>query len=115
MQQQDKQMKETNYTLKNCALFTHCKSKTKNKQVDNVTDLDVVIPMYNLIEYSNNYAKTLESLCQYHRYDPNGNITDSKSLKFKVRITGRNPADSNNKDIEIAVPLEYLSNISRTL
>ena len=49
------------------------------------------MPLYNLIEYSNNYAKTPGSLWQYNKDDPNDNVTDSESFKFKARITGRTP------------------------
>ena len=41
--------------FKNCAPFTNCISKINNTQIDNAEDINVVIPMYNLIEYSNNY------------------------------------------------------------
>ena len=71
--------------------------------------------MYNLIEYSNNYSKTSGSLWQYYRDDPNNNITQSESFKFKIKITGKTPAAGNTKDVEIAVPLKYLSNFWRTL
>ena len=73
------------------------------------------MPMYNLIEYSDNYSKTSGSLWQYYKDDPNDNITQSESFKSKVKITGKNPADRNTKDIEIIVPLKYLSNFWRTL
>ena len=71
--------------------------------------------MYNLIEYSDNYSKTSGSLGQYYKDDPNNNITDSESLKFKVKITGKTPDDGNTKDVEIIVPLKYLSNFWKTL
>ena len=44
--------------FKNFTLFTNCISEIKNTQVDNAKDIDIVMPMYNLIEYSDNYAKT---------------------------------------------------------
>ena len=49
-------------TFKNCAPFTNCISEINNTQVDNAKDIDIVMPMYNLIEYSDNYAKTSGSL-----------------------------------------------------
>ena len=48
--------------LKNCAPFTDCINKINNTQVDNAKDLDIVMPMYNLIEYSDNYLKTSGNL-----------------------------------------------------
>ena len=47
---------------KRCTLFTNYTSEINNAKIDNVKDLDVVMPMYNLVEYSNNYAKTSRSL-----------------------------------------------------
>ena len=76
------------------------------------------MPMYNLIEYSDNYAKTTGSLWQYFRDEPvddDDDIEDSKSFKSKTKITGKTPNDGNEKDAEIMVPLEYLSNFLRTL
>ena len=70
------------------------------------------MPMYNLFEYSFNYLKTLGSLWQYYIEDPNDNIVNSESFKFKTEIT---LAAGNTKDIKIAVPLKYLSNFWRTL
>ena len=49
-------------TFKNCAPFTNWISKINNTQIDNAKDIDIVMPMYNLIEYSNNYSKTYGSL-----------------------------------------------------
>ena len=56
------------------------------------------MPMNNLIEYNVNYSKT-GSFWQYQRDDPNNNITQSKSFKFKIKITGKTPAASNTKDV----------------
>ena len=71
--------------------------------------------MYNLIEY-NNYSKICGSLWQNDRDVPNNdNITNSQSFKFKTKITGKTPADSNTKNFEIVVPLKYLTNFWRTL
>ena len=74
------------------------------------------MPMYNLIEYSDNYAKTSGSLWQYFRDEPDGdNIEDSESFKSTIKITGKTPNNDNEKDVEIMVPLKYLSNFWRTL
>ena len=53
------------------------------------------MPMYNLIEYSDNYAKTPGSLWQYYRGEPNNNLADSESFKSKIKITGNTPAADN--------------------
>ena len=101
--------------FKNCAPFTNCISEINNMQVDNAKDIGIVMPMYNLIEYSDNYAKTSGSLWQYFRDEPDGNIADSESFKSKIKITGKTHNNDNEKDVEIMVPLKYLSNFWRTL
>ena len=73
------------------------------------------MPMYNLIEYSDNYSKTFGSLWQYYRDEPNDNLADPESCKYKIKITGKTPAVGNEKDVEIMVPLKFLSNFWRTL
>ena len=84
--------------FKNCAPFTSCIAKINNTQVDDAEDIDTVMPMYNLIEYSDAYSKTSGSLWQYYRDEPaldnNDNIIDfpannsnSISFKFKQQIT----------------------------
>ena len=95
---------------KNCAPFINCKSEINNTEIDNSKDIDIVMPMYNLIEYSDNYSKASGSLWQYYKHKPNDNLTDSESFKSKIKITGNTPADGNTKDVEIIVPLKYLSN-----
>ena len=67
--------------------------------------------MYNLLEYSDNYSKISGSLWQYYRDEPNYNLADSESFKSKIKITGKTPAAVNKKDVEIMVPLKYLSNL----
>ena len=73
------------------------------------------MPMYNLIEYNDNYSKTSGSLWQYYKDDPNDTITDSESFKLKVKITGKTPNNRNTKNVERIVLLRYLSNSCRTL
>ena len=66
--------------FKNCPPFTNCISKINNIQIDNAKYIDIVMPMYNLIEYSDNYSKTSGSLWQYCKEIPavnnDGNIVD---------------------------------------
>ena len=73
------------------------------------------MPMYNLIEYSDNYVKTSGSLWQYFRDEPDDDLEDSESFKSKIKITRKTPDDGNEKDVEIMVPLKYLSNFWRNL
>ena len=110
--------------FKNCAPFTDCISKINNTQVDNAKDIDIVMPMYNLIEYSDNYSKTSGSLWQYCKEIPavnnDGDIVDfnganaTDSFNFKTKITGQTN-DNGVIKVEIMVPLKYLSNFWRTL
>ena len=113
-----------NVIFKDCTPFTDCISKINNTQVNNTKDIDIVMPMYNLIEYSDNYSKTSGSLWQYCKYIPavnnNGDIVDfnrtnaTDSFNFKTKITGQ--TDNNRRiDIKLMVPLKYLSNSWRTL
>ena len=65
------------------------------------------MPMYNLIKYNDNYAKTSGSLWQYYRDEPNDNLADSESFKSKIKITEKTPNNGNEKDVEIMVHLKY--------
>ena len=100
--------------FKNCAPFINCISEINNTQIDNAKDIDIVMPMYNLIEYSDNYAKTSGSLWQYFRDEPDDNLADYESFKSKIKIR-KIPDNGNEKNVEIRVPLKYLSNFWRTL
>ena len=111
--------------FKNCAPFTNCISKINNTQIDNAEYIDIVMPMYNLIEYSDNYSKTSGSLWQYCKDIPavnnNGDIVifnganDTDSLNFKSKIIGKTNDDGDIENVEIMVPLKYLSNFLRAL
>ena len=110
--------------FKNFAPFTDCISEINNKQIDNAKYIDVIMPMYNLIEYNDNYSKTLGSLWQYYRDQPAftdaGAIANflaadnSASIKFKQKITSVT-GNNGTKNVEIMVPLKNLSNFWRTL
>ena len=92
--------------------------------MNHAKDIDVIMQMYNLIEYSGNYSKTSESVWQYYKVEQfinnNGVISEvpddpeSASLKYKQKIT-RQAGNDGTKDIQIMVPLKYLSNFWRTL
>ena len=101
--------------FRNCAPFTNCISEINNTQIDNCKNIDTVMPLYNLLEYSDNYTKKTGSLWQYYRDEPNDTLADSEPFKSKIKITGKTPDNDNEKDVEIMVPLKYLSNFWRTL
>ena len=73
------------------------------------------MPLYNLIQYSDDCAKTSGRLWQYYRDEPNDDLADSESFKSKIKITEKTPNDGNEKDVKIMVPLKYLSNFWRGL
>ena len=113
--------------FKNCAPFTSCISRINNMQIDDAQYIDVVMPMYNLIEYSDNYSKTSEILFQYCRDEPVTNINNNNiefvdftdasltdSFNLKVKLTGQT-GDNATKNVEVIVPLKYLSKFWRTL
>ena len=126
--------------FKNNTPFTNCISKINNVLTDNTEDLDIVMPMYNLLECSKNYRKTTGSFWNYYRDEPNHpplNDDDpptinynadpkrnSESFKYKSSITGKTSNANNNseqentkpkRNLEIVVPLKYLSNFWRSL
>ena len=72
--------------FENCALFTNCISKINNTQIDNAEYIDIVMPMYNLIEYSDNYSKTSGSLWQYCKEIPAGSIVDVNGANATVHL-----------------------------
>ena len=76
-------------TFKNNAPFINWISKINGVKINNAEDLDVVMPMYNLLEYSQNYRKSAGSLWNYCRDEPSEPLSsDSDSLKYKTSITG---------------------------
>ena len=105
-------------TLRNNAPFISCISKINGELVENAEDLDIVMPMYNLLEYSKNYEKTSGSLFNYYRDEPkehtigagddaiNISIRNSKSFDYKTEIIGSLDAGEDEKeDVTIAIPL----------
>ena len=106
-----------NVIFKNFGPFINCISEINNIQIDYAKYIDIVISMYNLIEYSHNYSKTSGSLWQSCKDIPavnnNGVILEfnesnaTDSFNFEAKITGQTEAKM--------VPLKYLSNFWRTL
>ena len=100
---------------KRCASFTKCISEINNTDADNAKYLDIVMPNYNLIKYSDNYSKTWGRLWQYCRDEAvlgndYGDIVDFPCNSRSFRLTGKTPNGGNTKNVEIVVPLRYLSN-----
>ena len=80
--------------FKNCGPFTNCISKINNTQIDNAKFINGVMPIYDLIDYSDNYSKTSSSLWQYYRDEsalakdgtPVNFLGNSSSFKFHQKI-----------------------------
>ena len=109
----------TKVAFKNCAPFKKCITHINDEHVHTAHNLDIVMPMHILIEYSDNYSDTSGSLWQFKRDGIEGNVdltvdanhipNNSSSFKYKSSfITNRN-------GVKIAVPLKYLSNFWRSL
>ena len=122
--------------LKNNAPFISCITRINGELIEDADDLDIVMPMYNLLEYSKNYRKTIGSFYNYYIYelsdDPNNDhhdnikVANSNTFKYKNKITGNTYDVLNNADdyvaakegtqeIELAIPLKYLGHFWRAL
>ena len=111
--------------FKNCAPFSTCTAKVNDIFVDEENHIYIAMPMYNLIEYSNNCSNTSGTLWQFKRdevtdKDANLTIDNSQSFKYKAALLEKtanavNNTNSSVKDVKIVVPLNYLSNFWRSL
>ena len=114
----------TRLALKNCSPFTKCSLEINDEHVDTAENLDITMPMYNLIEYSDNYPDSSATLYQYKRDEPpeNGAVADLtidnwSSFKYKISLLC-NPVVANNIariNVKVVVPSKYLSNFFRSL
>ena len=97
--------------------FINCISKINGVKIDNAEDLDVVMPMYNLLEYSKNYRKTTRSLWNDYRDGQSNPLCyNSESFKYKTSIVGETPEDNDSlTNAKVVIPLKHLSNFWRVL
>ena len=94
--------------FKNNAPFIDCISKINCVKIDNAEDLDVVMPMYKLLEYSKNYRKTTGSLWNYYRDEPSDPLSsNSESFKYKTNITGN--TYNIDKKLHIVMVMKLIS------
>ena len=108
------------FPFKNNALFINCISKINGIKIDNAEDLDVIMPMYNLLEYSKNYKKTTGSLWNYYRDEPSNPLSsNSESLKCKTSITGNTYTIGDGEEgydtNKVVIPLKYLISFWKSL
>ena len=114
----------TRLALKNYAPFTKCNLEINDEHVDTAENLDIIMPMYNLIEYSDNYQDSSATLYHYKRDEPPEDdavadlTTDnSSSLKYKISLLGNRVVANNiaRINVKVVAPLKYLSNFFRSL
>ena len=115
---------DTDVAFKNCAPFSTCTTKINDVFVDEANHIYIAMPMYNLIEYSDNYSDTSGSLWQFKRDEVPANnagltIDNPDSFKYKAALVGKTANHYNGKgsveDTKIDVPLKYLSNFWKSL
>ena len=104
----DVNKRNKNLAFKNNAPLINFISKINGVKIDNAEDLDVVMPMYNLLEYSKNYRKKAGSLWNYYRNEPSNPLpSDSESFKCKVSITGKTPENNDSlTNVRLVIPLK---------
>ena len=122
--------KNRSLILKDNAPFVSCITRINGELIEDADDLDIVMAMYNLLEYSKNYRKTIGSLYNYHRDEltndnndnfANRNVVNSEAFKYKNKITGNtynvdagaegyDVNKNGTQEIELAIPLKYLGN-----
>ena len=118
--------RKKNLAFKNNAPFINCITKINGIKIDNAEDLDVVMPMYNLLEYSKNYKKTTGSLWNYYRDEPSStiganNIThsilNSESFDYKANFMENGVTHNNltKNNAKVVIPLKHLSKFWRSL
>ena len=114
----------TRLAVKNCVPFTKCNLEINDEHIDTVENLDIVMPMYNLIEYSDNYQDSSATLYQYKRDEPpkanaiNDLTTNNlSSFKYKISLLGNPDVDGGiaKTSVKVVLPLKYLSNFFRSL
>ena len=109
--------------FKNCAPFRTCDVTINDEHVEKAEDLDIVMPIYNLLEYSDNYQNLTGSFYQFKRDEPpddNADVAnDTTSLVYKSKLDNNNDIINNNNNnvnnVRLVVPLKYVSNFFRSL
>ena len=108
----------TQVIFKNCAPFEKCRTEIDECFIDEATQINITMPTYNLIEYSDNYSDTSGSLWNFKRDEiiNNADVTNDNNaptFKYKASIIGNTQNNGTKNGVKIAVPLKYLSNFWR--
>ena len=111
---------DTKVAFKNSAPFRECRTEINETFIDEAEHINIAMPMYNLIEYSDNYSDTSGSLWQFKRDEiiNNADVTNDNnapSFKYKANLIGNTENNGTKNGVKIAVPLKYLSNFWRSL
>ena len=110
----------TQIMFKNCAPFEKCRTEINETFTDKADFINITMPIYNLIEYSNNYSDTSGSLWNFKRDEviDKADVTNDNnapSFKCKANLIGNTGNDGRKNGVKLAVPLKYLSNFWRSL
>ena len=109
----------TQVAFKNCAPIEKCRTEINETFIDDTDFINITMPTYNLIEYSDNYSDTSGSLWHFKRDEITNNADVSNdnapSLKYKANLIGNTENNGTKNGVKIAVPLKYLSNFWRSL
>ena len=104
----------TKVAFKNCAPFEKCRTEINKTFVDDAQHINIETPMYNLIEYSDNYSDTFGSLWQFKRDEIEGDVDFTVNAQH-IPNNASSSFITNKKGVKIVVPLKYLSNFWRSL
>ena len=110
----------TQVIFKTCAPFKDCRTEINDTFVDYADFINIPMPMYNLIEYSDNYSDTSGSLWNFKRDEiiNNADVTNdnnASSFKYKANLIGNTEYNGRKNGVKIAVPLRYLSNFWKSI
>ena len=110
----------TQVAFKNCAPFKDCRMETDGTFVDYADFINIAMPMYNLIKYSDNYSDSSENLWEFKRDDvvSNTDVTNNNnapSFKYKASLFSDSEANGTKNGVKMVVPIKYLSNFWRSL
>ena len=115
----------TKVAFKNCTPFEKCRTEIIETFVDDADFINITMPMYNLIEYSDNYSDTSRSLRNFKRDEIEGDVdltveanhipNNLSSFKYKANLIGNTGDNGIKNGVKIAIPLKYLSNFRRSL
>ena len=109
----------TQVVFKNSASFEKCRAEINETFIDETDFINITMPMYNLVEYSDNYSDTSGSLWHFKRYETTNNADVSNdnapSFKYKANLIGNTEVNGPKNGVKIAVSLKYLSSFWRSL